>query len=83
MPPAAFHDPPMLALAREARRVILKGGSYLKGGLSSRKPVDTAAALARGSTTRPPLSQPWARALLGLGLGLANPNPNPNPNPYR
>mmetsp|Transcript_37116 Transcript_37116/g.94141 ORF Transcript_37116/g.94141 Transcript_37116/m.94141 type:complete len:446 (+) Transcript_37116:223-1560(+) len=34
VPPAAFHDPPMRALAHEARRVILKGGSYLKGGLS-------------------------------------------------
>ena len=34
VPPASFHDPPMRDLAREARRVILKGGSYLKGGLS-------------------------------------------------
>ena len=34
------------------------------------KPVDTAAALASGSTTRPPLSQPWARVLpLFLGSG--------------
>ena len=36
----------------------------------NRKPVDTAAALASGSTTRPPLSQPWARVLpLFLGSG--------------
>ena len=34
------------------------------------KPVDTAAALARGSTTRPLPPQPWARALpLLLGSG--------------
>ncbi len=34
------------------------------------KPVDTAAALASGSTTRPPLPQPWARVLpLLLGSG--------------
>ena len=34
------------------------------------KPVDTAAALARGSTARPPLPQPWVRALpLLLGSG--------------
>ena len=37
------------------------------------KPVDMAAALASGSTTRPLLSQPWASALpLLLGRG---PNP--------
>ena len=37
------------------------------------KPVDTAAALARGSTPRPAVSQPWASALpLLLGSG---PNP--------
>ena len=43
-------------------------------GLSSTaytlQPVATAAALASGSTTRPPPSQPWARALpLLLGSG--------------
>ena len=38
--------------------------------MSTLKPVDTAAALASGSTTRPPLSQPRARALpLLLGSG--------------
>ena len=42
----------------------------LRGNL---KPVDTAAALASGSTTRPPLSQPWARVLL-LFLG-SGPSP--------
>ena len=36
------------------------------------KPVDMAAALASGSTTRPPLPQPWASALsLLLGSGLS------------
>ena len=34
------------------------------------EPVDTAAALASGSTTRPPLPQPWASALpVLLGSG--------------
>ena len=40
------------------------------GGTRSLKPVDTAAALASGSATRPPLPHPWASALpflLGSG----------------
>jgi hypothetical protein len=44
------------------------------------KPVDTAAALASGSTTRPPLPQPWASALLLLlGSGPASSKPPASP----
>ena len=48
------------------------GGEHdrFKMGYRNVKPVDTAAALASGSTTRPPLPQPRARALpLLLGSG--------------
>ena len=42
----------------------------LAGGGRMLEPVDTAAAFASGSAPRPPLPQPWARALaLLLGRG--------------
>jgi hypothetical protein len=56
-----------LKARREEER---KAYGSMFSGRSTLKPVDTAAALASGSTTWPPLSQPWARALpLFLGSG--------------
>ena len=40
-----------------------RGMLLTTGVLRDLKPVDTAAALASGSTTQQPLSQPWARVL--------------------
>ena len=73
--PAAHGTPAVEAAAREAVREAEgsifaalpmpgKGrqGMPYEATLSNRKPVDTAAALASGSTPRPPLPQPWARA---------------------
>ena len=51
--------------------VVVAIGRLVRGSFGGTlKPVDTAAALASGSTTRPPLPQPRARALpLLLGSG--------------
>ena len=67
--PAQAHRA-LRAYRRAGRRVVVR----------SLKPVEMTAALARGSTTRPPLPQPWARVLplvLGSGLSLSKPPANP------
>ena len=56
--------------ARGRHLVLARAGAAGRTASKVFKPVDTAAALASGSTTRPPLSQPWARVLpVFLGSG--------------
>ena len=60
----------MSATLKARREEERKAYGSMFSGRSTLKPVDTAAALGSGSTARPPLPQPWARALpLVLGSG--------------